>query len=345
MGCFIRGKNYLWPDAIVPYSIKPGEFNHAQEGVIKLAIRHWNELTPITLVEREGEHDYVEFACSNDSCQSQVGRIGGRQEILCDIGRVFSTSSVIHEIGHTVGMWHEHSLSDRDCFVSVNYDNIRETSRDLTHNFRKHVEDGEIIGDYDYQSIMHYPQWAFAQPGTETISSPFLEDSAFVFLFNRQGLSKGDIDAVAIAYDRSPPPGNPRTDSQLNVRFNAILADGCHRIVKGRVFTDRITVTTMPGFGTQIHEFSVRDIYSWEDGRYYSPFTFSEFAEISIEPSVLTVHPNRSNIVEVRIQTSGKIRKGRYHIFVAIKQERPGREIVLHKRIGMQIVGIEDDIY
>lgn len=47
----------------------------------------------------------------------------GRQEIL--IGTVEAKCKVgnlIHEIGHTLGFFHEHSRPDRDQFVKVNLD-------------------------------------------------------------------------------------------------------------------------------------------------------------------------------------------------------------------------------
>lgn len=47
----------------------------------------------------------------------------GRQEIL--IGSVEAKCKVgnlIHEIGHTLGFFHEHSRPDRDQFVKVNLD-------------------------------------------------------------------------------------------------------------------------------------------------------------------------------------------------------------------------------
>ena len=42
---------------------------------------------------------------------------------------------VLHEIGHAIGFWHEHSRPDRDDFVSVLLDNVLPLSRS---NFRKY---------------------------------------------------------------------------------------------------------------------------------------------------------------------------------------------------------------
>ena len=60
-------------------------------------------------------------------CSSFVGRIGGKQEITvgnkkhrCKLG------NIIHEIGHAVGFFHEQSRPDRDDFVKIVKENIKE---------------------------------------------------------------------------------------------------------------------------------------------------------------------------------------------------------------------------
>ena len=65
----------------------------------------------------------------------------------------------------------------------------------MEHNFDQHITDGDDIGPYDYDSIMHYPVWAFSKNGQNTI-----EAKNGAEIGKRDELSGGDIDAVKAIY-------------------------------------------------------------------------------------------------------------------------------------------------
>ena len=74
----------------------------------------------------------------------------------------------MHELGHAVGFYHEHSRPDRDEHIEVRYNNVQ---ADLRRAFDK-VADGRtnLLGyGYDYASIMHYSRDAFSVNGQDTI--------------------------------------------------------------------------------------------------------------------------------------------------------------------------------
>jgi len=101
----------------------------------------------------------------------------------------------MHEIGHAVGLYHEHQRSDRHRYVVVREDLSEEHDYEIK-------SDGLLLGDYDLRSIMHYGQKeeteghrfeCFDQNGEQTPNC----DSG---MGQRNGLSSGDIWAVRSMY-------------------------------------------------------------------------------------------------------------------------------------------------
>lgn len=189
----ITGQQFRWPNATVPFDIDPAMPD--QQRVID-AIAHWEANTPLRFVRRAGGvADFVMFQ-SGSGCSSQVGRRGGQQTVT--LGQGCGTGNAIHEIGHTIGLWHEQSREDRDTFVRIVWANIDPS---LQHNFTQHVSDGDDLGAYDYGSIMHYPADAFSTNRQATIVALQPIPSG-VTMGQRDGLSPGDIAGVLALYPR-----------------------------------------------------------------------------------------------------------------------------------------------
>ncbi len=159
-----------WPDGIVPYQYS-ATVTDTQRQTATEAVKHWNTNTSLLLTERTAANaemypDYITFE-SSTGCASWVGRIGGQQQVW--LANSCTVGSVIHEIGHAVGLFHEHTRPDRDNFVSINYDNVA-SGKEI--NFEIIDVGGESVGDYDYGSIMHYGEFFFSSNGNRTVVAP-----------------------------------------------------------------------------------------------------------------------------------------------------------------------------
>lgn len=60
------------------------------------------------------------------SCCSYVGRRGGGPQAISIGKNCDKFGIVVHELGHVVGFWHEHTRPDRDEHVSIIRDNIQQ---------------------------------------------------------------------------------------------------------------------------------------------------------------------------------------------------------------------------
>ncbi len=215
----ITGQQYRWPNKTIPYDIDPNMPN--QQRVLD-AIAHWQEKTCIRFVLRTPANaaqypNFVHFQSGN-GCSSYVGMRGGSQAITLAAG--CGLGNAIHEIGHSVGLWHEQSREDRDAFVHINWANI---TTGVEHNFTQHIADGDDLGTYDYGSIMHYPGTAFSSNGQPTIV-PLQAIPAGVTLGQRNGLSAGDIAGVSTMYgcNQKRPLKDIRKEAVKEIRKEAV---------------------------------------------------------------------------------------------------------------------------
>ena len=207
---------YLWPKVgnqyQIPYIIASGTGNLTN---LNNAIAQFNStFSNIKFVARTTETDYVNFYFDpNDNsaqCEAIVGRAGGQQQVggsggsfnPCGVG------TILHEMGHTVGLWHEQSRPDRNTYVSVNYGNLIKGS---ISNFNQIYDNMQAATLFDYASIMEYPAFAFSRNGGAAIESI----PAGIPLSNLTGYTAADIDGIERLYGNPPtavtitsnPPG------------------------------------------------------------------------------------------------------------------------------------------
>lgn len=161
------------------------------------AIAHWQAYTPIRFHQRVNQTDYVEFRRTEVSglAESNIGRVGGKQYIT--LSDDVSWYAVAHEIGHTVGLYHEQSRKDRDNYVTINWNNLP-TSQEVRINYQQ-FSDLTNHGVFDFNSLMMYSSFDFAiDPSIPTMTKK--NGSVFLGGFN---LSAGDIAGVRYLYRQS----------------------------------------------------------------------------------------------------------------------------------------------
>ncbi len=209
-GIGVSHNSYLWPKlgnvVQIPYTITSGNANVptaiAQFNAKLIGIAQW--------LPRTTEVDYVDFNLDiNDhsgSGFSSVGRVGGMQQIGGSID--VNVSTLLHEMGHAIGLYHEQSRTDRDAYITLLNQNI---IKSLKANFNLVPDNVQKSGLYDYASIMHYQAFTFSKNGEPTIESI----PAGIPISELGDFSAGDIDGIKRLYQLTPtdvtittnPPG------------------------------------------------------------------------------------------------------------------------------------------
>lgn len=135
--------------------------------------------------------------------QSAVGMVGGQQFLKIGPG-AWNRATICHELGHTLGLVHEHQRSDRDAFVVILTNNILPGSEG---NF---VKLGNTLntGTYDFYSVMHYRRDAFSvNPPTLNTIEPVPAFAQFLNVMGQQYepvLSVSDRAGMAAKYGAGP---------------------------------------------------------------------------------------------------------------------------------------------
>ncbi|XP_033119812.1 bone morphogenetic protein 1-like isoform X2 [Anneissia japonica] len=185
-------KSRYWPNAEIPYLISQ-MFDNKTKTLIRQAISTYEKHTCLTFVPRTNQSDYVFFSVG-EGCCSNVGRRGGKQ--IVSIGSGCDTfGTILHEIGHLVGFWHEQSRPDRDEHVTINLDNLHVNGNNQFHKQTIH-QINSFGQPYDYGSIMHYGPYYFTINGHRTIVP--VDQNAIIG--QRERLSEGDIRQLSLMY-------------------------------------------------------------------------------------------------------------------------------------------------
>lgn len=136
----------IWPLGIVPFEIR----DQSIKSLVDAAFKEWQTTGHVRFVARVDESAYLVIASGDSNSCDAIGYRAGRPTHI-----TLKTDSflAVHEIGHALGLIHEHCRSDRDEYLEVIWANVPSDRRG----------DFEIVGDsdnqnlsYDRNSVMHY---------------------------------------------------------------------------------------------------------------------------------------------------------------------------------------------
>ena len=93
----------VWPKGEICYVIDPA-FSAVEVAMIREAMNVYHQNTPVRFIQHEKQENYV-LIRPGTGCSSKIGMRGGEQDLILDEG--CHLPQIIHEVGHTVGLYHE----------------------------------------------------------------------------------------------------------------------------------------------------------------------------------------------------------------------------------------------
>jgi hypothetical protein len=248
-----------WPGGKVFYAFSNNVSTAKQQAFLDGA-QEWATFANLEFIARSTQANYI-LVVENPNLgggQSAVGMVGGAQWL--QLGPyAWNRGTICHELGHALGLIHEHQRSDRDGFVTI-----------LTNNFIPGTEinfvrlpNSNNRGSYDFYSVMHYARNTLSvNPATLDTIRPLPAYSQFLNIMG------GDNDTVLSAADRAGMAAVYGTGPLVTNRVTNTLDSGPGSLRAALYFAydhPGATVafnipTSDPGFSNQVFNIQPTDI-------------------------------------------------------------------------------------
>lgn len=169
--CVDQGK---WADGIVPFFLHPS-LTENEVKIFKDTVELINSKLKGCLHIRprlESEPDFVyvtkppNYRTNPSFCKSHVGRQGGFQPMYVT-EECLNHSKRLHRLFlHVIGLQNEVVRPDRDTYIEINEDNVDPRFK----HYLKVCKDCPTYGEYDPESVLHFPSDVFTLNGADTIT-------------------------------------------------------------------------------------------------------------------------------------------------------------------------------
>ncbi|TDO28399.1 M12 family metallopeptidase [Sediminibacterium goheungense] len=238
----------FWDNGIIPYIINSG-FSSAHQAVILQAMTDWENVSGVDFVPLTGSpQKFISFVPTTNMNLSQIGVANTTgQSIYLGTANGPDLATAIHEIGHAMGLFHEHSRSDRGNFIRINTSNIASGKEVNFNTYFQNNWNGIDVGPFDFNSIMLYPSLISDPAFVNNITIPTLTRLDSSQWGRNTSISLGDAETASQLF------GSPYAKLELvNKYYDETYSGQTHSIysiddIYIKVYADRLCTIPYTG--------------------------------------------------------------------------------------------------
>ncbi|CEF59727.1 Astacin-like metalloendopeptidase [Strongyloides ratti] len=169
-----------------------------------------NEITKSTCIKFEKQNEFNNntqglYFKEASECSSHVGHVYNEYFQVINLASSCYNNPflILHEIGHALGLVHEHTRIDRDKYVTIHYNNMY-NSENVNFQIRNFEVYKNYSTSYDFSSLMHYGPYDFSTVfsyifGYKTIESK-LEREYDWMMGQRKKMTFNDYKQINLCY-------------------------------------------------------------------------------------------------------------------------------------------------
>ena len=164
-----------WDGGVIPIEFDAGVTSAQRDQFMQICNGTWGGAALVMCITRTSQFGFLRVTALDDEpgvaspCHSAIGQSRRLVEYQLNLGTgCWNQRNITHEQGHAFGFIHEHQRPDRDTYVSVDLSNVAANAQG---NFNR-LALFDSQGPYDFLSVMHYRNNAFAIDTTKPTMVP-----------------------------------------------------------------------------------------------------------------------------------------------------------------------------